>query len=225
MAEITGEWDAFIGLASPEGKAWVAGYRRDFADPFEEAFRRALQWVRGGSAEQACSLLRRLELDLPEASSNSMAAVVVLRFFAAYAYGEYARGEFDSAEAYLGRAQCSVAAAVEKYPHLLPLATRCSEFRIHSVRISRNRQRWREVGERIETVRRTLRDELPLCRLSNGQSVGFATLLALFEGGSGVTAEEKQWVNDVLGPAARLAQFERIVPSLAWPSGFVIPYP
>jgi hypothetical protein len=225
MSEITGEWDTFIKLASPEGSAWVACYRRNFAPSYEEAYRTAMKLVRCGSGSQACDLLRRLELELPDAKSGSMAAVAVLRFFAVYAYCAYAVGQFDIAEEYLDRAANSVASAIEEHPLLLPLATRCSEFRIHRIRVSRNRQRWSEVAERIEIVRLILRDELPLCQLGNGQVLFFATLLAAFEGNSRLTAEGKRLVDDVLGARGRLAQFERIVPSLVWPSGFVIPYP
>ena len=219
------DWVYFVANSGEEGQKWA---REFYAEPhaaIEERMQRALNLLRQHRIVEGLELLRRVEESLPDPNSSSVASVLHHRYLAALAYAQYCCADFDAAERSLAEAHDEVRQGLERYSFLMPIANRCSDFRLQRIRISRSQRRWEEMRERIETVRRMLRDEEPLCTFSNGTHVHFATLVSFYESIQNLSNKERAAIRTVYDPILRLNQFERLAQTLYVLPGFAIGYP
>jgi hypothetical protein len=219
------DWTYFISLSCEEGRRWTEEFRTEPCAVVEEQIQRSLDLLRQHRVDEGFEVLCRVEESLSDPDSSSIASVLRHRYLAALAYAQYCRESFDAAEQSLEKAQDEVRQGLERYPFLMPIANRCSDFRLQRIRISRSQRRWQEMAERIETVRRMLRDEEPLCIFSDGTPVHFATLIRFYESIPSLSEEERAAIRTVYDPELRLRQFERLAQTLYVLPGFAIGYP
>jgi len=186
---------------------------------------RSLDLFYNNRINEGWELLLHIEASFPDLPASAVASVLYHRFLAVSAYAHYCRGDFGRAECLLTEAHQEVQQIIERHPFLLSLANRCSDLRLQRIRISRSQRQWDEMAERIEAVRRILRDELPLCTLSDGTSIYFATLVKFYDSLPDLSEEELLAIHAGFDPDLRLRQFEILVSSLYMLPGFIIPYP
>jgi len=218
------DWVYFISLSGEEGRRWTEEFRAEPCATIEEQIQRSLDLLRLHRVAAGFEMLCQVEGSLPSPDS-SVASVLCHRYLAALAYAHYCCESFDAAEQSLEKAQDLVREGIERYPFLMPIANRCSDFRLQRIRISRSQRRWQEMAERIEAVRRMLRDKEPLCIFSNGTPVHFATLIGFYESIPGLSDQERSAIRTVYDPTLRLRQFERLAQTLYVLPGFAIGYP
>lgn len=219
------DWTYFVAISGEAGSAWVKDFSQGEPARLEAWLRRSLDLLYHHRLQDGRELLDRVEPALPKLPASAVASVLHHRFVAVLAYAYYCQEDFDGAERLLAQAHQEVQQAIEEYPFLISLANRCSDFRLQRIRISRRQRRWAEMAERVETVRRILRDELPLCVLSDGAPIHFANLIGFYDSLPDLDAAGRSAVRATFDPELRLRQFENLVRHLYVLPGFVIPYP
>lgn len=225
LFETNFSWVYFITIASEEGRDWAREFRAEPHASLEEQMQQALSLLRQRRIGAGVDKLRRVEDALPASDSSSVASVLHHRYLAALAYAQYCREDFAAAERSLEGAQEEVRRGLEKHSFLMPIANQCSGFRLQRIRISRSQRLWEEMADRIEAVRKMLRDEEPLCTFSNGTPLSFGELARFYESIPSLGEVERAAIRTVYDPVLRLEQFERLAKTLYVLPGFAIGYP
>lgn len=198
------DWTYFVAISGEAGRKWVEEFSQGEPARLEDWLHQSLGLLYNRRLQEGSNLLHRVEASLPGLPASAVASVLHHRFLAVLAYACYCREDFDAAERLLTEAHQEVQQVIEKNPFLISLANRCSDFRLQRIRISRSQLRWEEMAKRIETARRILRDEMPLCILS-GTPVHFATLVSFYDSLPVLGAEERSVIRSAFDPEAGYA--------------------
>jgi hypothetical protein len=219
------KWLRFVARSEEHGRLWVEEYRRPEVRAAEVRADEALALLRRRHLEEGRAELRCME-DLLGALTVTPSIRYVLDrwYFGILAYYEYAIEDFDAAGESLRRADAAVVAALSIERTLIPLANHCQEFRLHQVRIARNRRRWQEMRQHIEVALAMTEERLPLCLLADGTTVGFPEIVAFYDSIPDFTEEEREVLSGMLDPVIRRRIFHRFVAEIYAFPGFVIPY-
>lgn len=217
-------WLHYVTRSGEEGRRWAEEYRHPEILGADRLSVRAVHELRArhlsrGAAllEEMTERLRQLEVPL------SIRHVLDRWYHGVVAYERYCREDFEGAWRSLDRANAAVAAAISLERVLLPLANHCHEFRLHQARISRNRRRWLEMRQDIESARAMIEGREPLCRLVDGTAIYIADLCAFFDS-LALEDQEREDLAGLLDEKLRLSLFDRFVAELEIIPGFVIPY-
>jgi hypothetical protein len=220
-------WLHFVTRSGEAGERWAAEFRRPEHARVVSTAVAALGLFHRRQFDAGRALLEEAAAAL--AATRGAEASIVLALESIYyplrAYYDYCVEAYSEAVENLDRADRSVAAAIARERFLLPIAYRCSEFRLHRARIARNQRRWREMHRHIELAWEMMEGRYPLCELADGGGVGVPELVAFFRSLPALDPAVEEYLRGFLDETLRRDLFERFVNRIYALPGFVILYP
>lgn len=223
-----GEMDSFylIERCGDEGRRWVERYSRSQCAGLVRKIDSALASLRGRKYGEGKRLLSEAEEELESYRTEPRSVFLVLThlFYGVLAYAHYCDEDFDGSLRCVGRAEESLAEALDGHAFLVPLSARFLDFGFQRIRIARNRQRWSDMKECVERARGMLEDRIPLCVLGEGNPVFLRTLIAFYHSIE-LEDRDRQFIDGFFEEKKRMADFEKAVHKIYALSGPVIPYP
>lgn len=220
------DWHHFVARSGPEGRHWVRQYAAEEPQHLVVGTYRALDLLRSQRLKEGLDLLQSVQDRIEELELSEESLYWVLRRFylSAIAYYHYCVHEFDQAGRTLDEADESVRKMLAGKPWLIPLANHCHDFQLQRVRIARNRQRWREMRQHVERIRRMMADEEPLCKLEDGSTVFYADIARFYLAIPDLSEAERSSVRYYVDKPFRLRRLERFIQGIYASPGLVIPY-
>ncbi len=220
-------WLHFVTRSGEAGERWAAEFRRPEHARVVSGAVTALGHFHRRRFDAGLALLEEAAAALEAARGAEPSIVLALEsiYYPLRAYYDYCVEAYDEAVENLDRADRSVAAAIGRERFLLPIAYRCSEFRLHRARIARNQRRWSEMHRQIDLAWRMMEGEHPLCELADGTGVGVAELAAFFRSFPALDPAVEEYLRGLLDEGLRRDLFERFVNRIYALPGFVILYP
>lgn len=217
-------WTYWVRRSGDDGARWLERYAQCL--PVAQTCDRALALLRGRDLAQGMTLLATAAEQLHSMPMEpSIRAVMDRWYFGTLAYGCYAEGDHDRADACMVAAHDAVAAAVGERPFLLALAHHTQEFRLHRARIARNRCRWAEMHAHVAHARAMTAGNVELCRLPAGGEVWIGAVKGFYARIPGLTPDELRGLRGITDDEQRMTLFDRFVQGLYRLPGFVISAP
>lgn len=225
LLEANFDWAYFVSISGEEGWRWTIELSLEPNASIEKRLQETLINLRQRCIVKGLELLAQAAALLRGQYSSSVTSALYHRYLAVLAYAQYCLEDFDSAERSLTDAHDEVRRVIERHSFLMPIASRCADFHLQRIRISRGKRCWEEMEDRIEAARRVLRDEEPLFTFSDGTPVHFATLASFYDSLPNLCSEKRAEIRTIYDSASRLGEFERFVQALYTLPGFAIGYP
>ncbi len=173
-------WFDMVQMSGAEGRRWVAEYAR--VQPLVNQLLAPLDLLRKGNLQTGEEMLERAAdaLEATRVEHASLAALLDRWYLGVAGYAHYVREEYDQADACMRRAMERLADAVAEHPFLVPMADDAFELVLHRARIARNRRRWDEMWEHLDTGAALREDRRPYAVRPDGEAVTLSTLREWF---------------------------------------------
>jgi len=207
-------WRQFIGFSGAHGEAWLETYARTDRGP-GGAISTAMAVLRRGDAAAGGAILARAarHRDVPDSDYPGVIHVLNRFYHGAVAYYKYQIGDLVGAERELDEAGLAIRRAIEANPILLPIAPMMVDIPLQKARIARSRRDWGAMAQHLAAMRRMETGDRPLCTLSDGMVIDYASLGSYLRGV--VHGEHQQAaMRRLLDANARLRGFRRLTTKL-----------
>lgn len=217
-------WFDLVQMTGTEGRRWVAEYAR--VHPVVTQVLEPLEPLRKGDLRAGGELLRRAEelMESTHVEHESLRALMDRWYLGVAGYAHYAHEEYDAADACMRRAAERLRDALAAEAFLAAMADDVFELTLHRARIARNRMRWAEMWEHLETGAALREGRLAYGITPGGAPVMVGSLVDWF-GALPVPLEAQPLVPHLQDPAERRRNTEGSLRAIVRLSGFVIPQP
>lgn len=217
-------WFDFVQMSGAEGRRFIAEYRR--VQPLVKQILSPLELLRGGELETGCERLARAgdALAACELEDPSLHALLRRWYLGVLGYAHYAREEFDAADACMARALDALADAVRLRDFMLVMADDAFELVLHRARIARNRRRWAEMWQHLDTGDALRHGRQPYGELGDGSPVWVSTLVDFLDA-LPVPPEAQPVLARLQDAAQRTHNTESSIRAIVRLPGFAIPHP
>jgi hypothetical protein len=217
-------WFDMVKLSGAEGRRWVADYAR--VQPLVNQLLAPLELLRKGDLRTGGEMLETAAeaLHATAVEHASLGALLDRWYLGVAGYAHYAREEHDQADACMRLAMERLGHAVAEHPFLMTMADDAFELVLHRARIARNRRRWSEMWEHLETGAALREDRRPYAVRPDGQPVMLSTLREWFAA-LPVPAEAQPLVPHLQDPAELRRNTQGSLRGILRLSGFAIQHP
>jgi hypothetical protein len=217
-------WFDFVQMSGTEGRRWVEEYRR--VQPLVKQVLNPLELLRAGELETGSERLARAgdALAAREFESPSLRALMERWYYGVLGFAHYARDEHDAADACMARALDALADAVRRSGFLLVMADDAFELVLHRARIARNRRRWAEMWQHLDTGDALRHGRRPYGEFGDGSPVWVSTLVEHLDN-LPVPPEAQPVLRRLQDADERRATTESSIRAVVRLSGFAIPHP
>ena len=217
-------WFDFVQMSGTEGRRWVAGYAR--VQPLVKQILAPLELLRAGELETGSERLARAGQALAgrEFEDPSLRALLDRWYYGVLAFAHYARDEHDAADACIVRALDALVEAVRLRGCLLVMVDDAFELVLHRARIARNRRRWAEMWQHLDTADALRGGRRPYGEFGDGSPVWVSTLVDHLDN-LPVPPEAQPVLRRLQDPDERRRATENSIRTVVRLAGFIIPHP
>lgn len=219
------DWSHYVALSGDAGRRWIKEYHRAQYRSFLRLTSQSIGLLREKRIDEGEKLLKRAGESLKSqlARSTSISDVLGRFYHGAVAYLHYCLKSFDCAKEELQLAHESVASGIERQRFLIPMAVHCAELRLQRARIAGRQRAWKEMQDHVETARKMLDGELPLCILSDGAPVRMRDLKKFYNA-IVTNDDEKAAIYELFDDGRRKDLLNKMILEVYAVPGFVISY-
>jgi hypothetical protein len=215
----------FVSRSCSQGLEWVRDCPWTDYGELAQRIDQSMVSLRGRQLSAGFTLLEQVDgrLALLRGISAVLCRMLERSYHGTVAYYHYCVDNFDAAEDALLRAQDAVVASIDLQPLLVPFAAHCTDLRLQRARIARNRERWYEMRQHVETARAMMEDQTPFCVLMDGTPIKLSTIKRFYQNIS-LSDEERGALSYILDDEVRLERFEYSAERIYALPGIAIPY-
>ncbi|HEU4558188.1 MAG TPA: hypothetical protein VFS20_10075 [Longimicrobium sp.] len=217
-------WFDMVRMSGAEGRRWVAEYAR--VQPLVTQVLAPLEVLRKGDLATGGEMLERASEALQGTCFEhaSLRAMVERWYLGVEGYAHYTRNEYDQADACMRGAVERLGDALAEHAFLMPMADDAFMLVLQRARIARNRRRWAEMWEHLDTCAALRDDRRPYAALAGGTPLMLSIMVDWF-GALPAPAHAQPLVPHLQDAYERRLNTEFTLREVVRLSGFAIPHP